>query len=489
MKSKKKQFAKDFLSYGLVESLGRIVSIFLLPILTRALSVEDYGFIDLIFAITLLLASTFELALNTALNRSLRVHRGERSPLYFTVFVFVFFFSVLISTPLLIYSDLISILLANDSRFSYFFQLSVLAAAFMALADLAQLILRRKRKIFQFGFLNIGYTVLYVSCSLFLVITLNYGVAGVFYGYLFSNLMKCLGGIFLTRHEFVIRIDLVSLKKALRYSLPFFPGSIAVWANSQLNRVLILKFLGAASLGFFGAAMRVSNLVNFLTQIFKKTWQPYSMELIQENEDRKIYAEVLVYYFIVYLSICVLFFLFSPYLIKLILPDEYFKVYLAIPWLIAGHVFHSAGSIVNIGSIIMEKTGVNSRAAILALIINVLSTIGLGYYFGITGVAIGYFLSQVASRLFLLVYTQKIVQIDYDILSVFKLTFVYLIAIASFSYYLEYHDFHYLNYSGFVSVFIPCYFLLAYSFAMRKYQKQFLFGAHVMMTRLRKKLR
>ncbi|MFY0605785.1 MAG: oligosaccharide flippase family protein [Cyclobacteriaceae bacterium] len=486
MKGKKKQFAKDFLSYGLVESIGRIASIFLLPILTRTLSVEEFGSIDLIFVLTLLLANVFQLSLTISLSRFLRVHKGEKTPLYFTLTVFITLFSIVLMIPLIIFSDAIASVLVDDSRFSFYLEISILAAFFMALSNLSQLLLRRRRQIFLFGTMNIAYVFLYVGLSLLFVLQYDQGALGVFYGYLAANFLKYVMGLLFTWSDFVFRWDKEGLVSSLNLSLPFFPGSIANWANSQLNRLIILNILGLTAMGFFGAASRISNLINFSVQLFKKTWQPHAVELIQEKEDNEVFANMLIYYFGFYITLGVMFILVSPFLIDVMLPEVYFDVYTIVPWLAMGQIIHYSSSILNVGTIITLKTGVNARTSGIALISNVTGAIVLGYYFGILGVSISFMLSEILSRIYMISQTQKLVRIDFDTKLVAKLVLLYIFAALAFILYLHIYPFTPLHYLLVAITLCVLYFGVFYVLLKKKHSAFFEYFINLLSARFGK---
>ena len=63
------ELGKDFFVYGLMAGLSRLTGFFLLPIFTRAFSVDQYGTIDIVVTLTALLSIVASLSFPSAVQR------------------------------------------------------------------------------------------------------------------------------------------------------------------------------------------------------------------------------------------------------------------------------------------------------------------------------------------------------------------------------------------------------------------------------------
>ena len=413
-KDLKGKFFKDYFSYGMVEVIGKVARLALLPILTRNLSAEEYGTIDLILAISALLILFNGFGLNASLGRYYNINDGKQG-IYSTHLLLNLVGSIFFTLILYPFSSSISILINNNDELTEFIKLGILAAFFGGLANLPLMLLRRQHRVVTFGFINMSDALLYTTLAIYFVVVKDIGLIGIFYAHLFGNVAKFIFSLMLTYKEFVLKIELNQIIRYLKFSIPYFPAAFVGWANYELNRFLIISTLGFSSLGFFGASIRISNIMDFFTRAFKNTWLPLSMEMIQDEVDFAVYRKAAKYYFTLFILLIVIFNFLSPLVIYLVLPKNYFHIYKLIPFITGAYLFRASSGIFNVGAAIVEKTLITSTSSWLGLLVNSSITYFLCQEIGILGAAIGLFLGQFTAQSFQLYNTEKLMKISYDL--------------------------------------------------------------------------
>jgi O-antigen/teichoic acid export membrane protein len=169
---------------------------------------------------------------------------------------------------------------------------------------------------------------------------------------------------------------------------------LSVWINNQLDRMVLLAYVGLAGVGVFGAANRIVALVAFLLAVFQAAWTPYSMIIIKSKERDEVYRRTFRYYIGAFAALGLAMTAFCPEVFAFVLPAQYGQGYLIVPWLIGAAVLHDTSIFTRLGMLVSEKTGGISAASWIGVILNVVIAIPLIRAFGFSGAAIGFFVAE-----------------------------------------------------------------------------------------------
>ncbi len=395
------RFARDFLTYGVMSALSRVSNLLLLPVLTRVLSVDEYGVVDMVAMAVTLVAIGIKLGAPSALARYLNDGRGERAQkrLFTTLLLFLAGFGLLLVGLLLVVvlPLMLEVFAGKSSQaggYRALLQYGCWIGYTVALASLPKMLLRLQRRIVTFNLAELFETSSYVALAFILVVVGDYGIAGVFLSQLLSQIASLIILLVITRQSLCRELDVPSFKRALRYSLPLVPMTLVSRLNSQVNRLVLLAVLGLSGVGIFGAAARICAMFELFLLAFRQTWQPLSMSIIDAPDRDTTYRRLLNYYAgataaggLLFISIC-------PEIFQILLGPEYHEgVYLA-PWLIGAAVFHQSGWVTNLGLLLAEKTPKLVSVSILTLVV----TAGMSWWlitsFGLRVAACGSFVAE-----------------------------------------------------------------------------------------------
>jgi O-antigen/teichoic acid export membrane protein len=99
--NKLKSFTKDSLVYGVGDALGRLVSLVMLPILSRAFLPADYGAIDLLTVGYAFILIGISLNINPGITKNYYTMNGtERKRLVSSASFFTLLISISVSIPI-----------------------------------------------------------------------------------------------------------------------------------------------------------------------------------------------------------------------------------------------------------------------------------------------------------------------------------------------------------------------------------------------------
>lgn len=410
-----KNFTKDFLSYGLLSLLSKIVGLLLFPIFARIFSVEDYGLLDIFTVFLTLISLALDLGLTNALGRYYdSIIIGDNKLLFSTLFYFILLSNIVFILIVLVFSSDILYLIVQNSNYKRYLVISVVTACFTVISNLPQIYLRRTRQIVKYGIINISSTILFAIFSLVFVLYFKMGVIGVFFARMCGEFIKLLLSLFFSKSQFLLGFSFGIFKLSFRFSFPMLPGSYIFWLNRQIDNIMLMSFIGLSGVGLYGAGKRISMIVLIITGIFRSSWGPISMELMKDQKRNEIYRSTFKYYFGFLFIFVFLLIPFSKELITLIAGSKFKEAYKVVPWLLGAGILEGAGNLLNLGAIISEKTKINSVAAIIGSIVNVCIAFLLINNFGIVGAGLGAFISQIVSQIILLRWSEKLLKIGFE---------------------------------------------------------------------------
>lgn len=138
---------KSFLIYGLASACSKFISVLLLPIYTTIFSVEEYGEIDLIQSVILIITIFGILQLETSLQRYYYEFEGkERKKMISTILWSVTLLSALLVVVFCLFAGWISVLLFRTDHFRDLLILSSFLILFTNMTTIFFIIIRYMKK-------------------------------------------------------------------------------------------------------------------------------------------------------------------------------------------------------------------------------------------------------------------------------------------------------------------------------------------------------
>lgn len=238
---------------------------FLIVILiSRFVGIEWFGAYSLIYALASYGSIIATLSLPNAAVRFLP-EEPEGSNIFILLFVLISLFSLFVTLPILFFAEGFASLFLKDTAFSEL----VFWGAFLVVLHSLQLVMqdyyRAREKLKMFSLIQIIFPVvelLALSACLFafqdvvLGLKLYLLLAAILDVILILDIFKQSNLQGVLHHQ-----NFTKLKSYLRYSLPLVPTSFTSLLASNGDRFLIGLFLGAESVGYYGAVYALASVV------------------------------------------------------------------------------------------------------------------------------------------------------------------------------------------------------------------------------------
>jgi O-antigen/teichoic acid export membrane protein len=355
--------------------------------------------------------------------------KNETATLFSSFVLAVFGIGVTLSILSALFSSNLSQIIFNNSKYNFILTLGIFQSLLQALISIPLVSLRMEKRILEYNLLQIVQIVFYFVIAYFFIFQIEPSIDGVAIALLLSFIPMLLIGFILQKHLLTLKLNKNILFAGLKYGLPLMPAVMMTWFNTEIDKILLIKFSTIDAVGIFAVAEKFSGLIILIISIFSLAWTPISLEIINfnKNDRDRFYKKIFSLYSLMLFGIATLFFLFIPFLLDSLFNDIYSKSLYIIPWLIGAYIFKGASSITGIGVLISKKTFFNSIVSVFGGMINLIVGIWAIPRYGLLGAAVGMFFSQFFIMLAQSILSQRLVGIKFNFLPIIFSAIIFFI--------------------------------------------------------------
>ena len=262
--------------YSIGAVAGKAFSIVLLPIMTRLLSSDDFGRVDIATTFATAIAVFAGFQLDTAVTRVyFDLPAGVQRQRLIGTFLILLAATTLPLVLLAIgFRDALSSILFGDPSFSPL----IVAASLLVIGSVYRIavlsIARTTGRASDYARLSGGSLIL---SGLLAVLLLSIWQADAFsavVAYALAFAATAAAGLFILRRELIPSVSRANASTLLRFGLPLVPAVLAAIVADLVNRTVLLQEAGAAQVAFLGVALRFSSIAALAMAAFQLAWQP-----------------------------------------------------------------------------------------------------------------------------------------------------------------------------------------------------------------------
>ncbi|QKF66487.1 MATE family efflux protein [Arcobacter venerupis] len=342
------QFNKIFKhgsGYFLVSLLTKATGFILLPIITRYLSLDEYGLYTNIQSAQMIMYLFATFSLDAAYGRFIYDYNTSKKRLMlltstiFTVFIVWNIFYLGLSGVGVYY--LIDSWGFQELLIAFLLPFIVLFQQFVALNTSLMQSRHYTRKLLSITTSAFFVTQVVVLISL---IVFDLGIHSFFIAQFLVGFVVMFIHINLMKKEGLLKLFIfkkTTFKKNFKYALGYMPASFSGWIFTLSDRYIITYYVSLSMAGKYSFLVQLTMIIQFIMQAIDTAYGPIFMALMkektQENIDKmKSYFTVMTFFLLsVYLSMV----LFMPFIIDSFFPEHYRGDYLLISILSMGFVF------------------------------------------------------------------------------------------------------------------------------------------------------
>ena len=427
---KLRRLSLESVGYGLTRMISQSVNLFLIPLYTRLFSPAEYGAVDVIKTISMLLLLVMILGTDTALSLYYYDDRDAvRRREFATIALAIRLMAVFVALGLLaVNANAFSRLLLGNASYASYLLLAFLALPFSLSINLFSHLLRLRFAMVKYNVLSIGLLLTTVGINLYLLLDRKVGAIGIFWADMIAGIIFTLLGLMLTRSDFALSWSPIRARALLRIGLPMLPASLGFAILTTADRLFLLRYSTLEVVGLYAVGAKLSSVIGLATGAFQTAWYPFALSIAKDRDAKSVYAKVLRYYLLLMMTIVILLSSFAREALSLFTSPAYVQAYKVVGILACNLAFTQAYYIVSIGLSLTK----NTRHIGWTLGVAVLITLSLDFMLvprlGMIGAALAPLVANVVASVFAYREAQRVYPIPFEWGKIGKIGLIGLVA-------------------------------------------------------------
>lgn len=402
----KEQRGKYLLKNTIIFAIGnfgtKLIAFFLVPLYTNILTTSEYGTVDLIYTIGVVLVPVLTLNIGEAVLR-FALDKNANQEKIMSTGLSLLLFSIALSGVLI---PILSFLGVVRDYVIYIFLYTMTSAC----SQVYLCYLKGKELLLYYSIGNIVQTLCVAIFNILFLVVYQKGIKGYLLAYILANVVTALyafvtGNVLRVVKNF--QLDMALSKKMIQYSIVLIPNSFMWWIMNSADRIMVTAMVGVAANGVYAVAYKIPTLLSTITGIFNQAW---SFSAIKENESEdkeeysnKVFEQLVSIVILVAIGLLMIVKCF----LKCYVGHEYYEAWHYIPYLMVGFVFMTLGTFLSAsytvhkdswGFLLSGMTG-----AVVNIVLNFLLIPGLG----VVGAALATCVSYISVFTYRVIDTRK----------------------------------------------------------------------------------
>jgi len=371
---------------GVTNLLVGFSGIILLPILTKTLSIHDYGTWVQVIVTLGLMSSIATLGLNGAMVRFLPgASKEARRDMFFSMICIVFIVGLIISVAMILMPGIIAQIVGNE-------KIVPILALIVPLYCVNLMFLTFFMAIGQMKRYSLFLLLQTYGDVLLVAYLVQYGIIGAVSAILFVRIALFVLMSWYVIKEFGFSIPTFSrTREHLNYSVPLLPTGFSGWIVSSSDRYLILYFLGLSYVGIYSPGYSLGTIIFMFSTPIIAVLTPTISKLYEEGKRGEAgqYLSYALKYFLVLAipSVMGLTMLSKQMLVILTTGEIAAQGYLITPFVALGALFYGVSGMHNQVLMLAKRTKIIGAVSMSAAFTNFILNIIFIPQIGIVGAA------------------------------------------------------------------------------------------------------
>lgn len=286
-----RRLARDSALYASGAVAGKAIGLLLLPIVTRALSPEDFGRLDVLSTLQSAVGCLILLGLDTGATR-LYADLGAvaRPRMFATWLTFTATLALPVAVVLGVYREQVSELVFGTPAHATAVALTGLVIGASCFYAVALTVLRNEGRPGAFAAVNTVNLGVYGAVVVALL-AWRASVTVVLAGMLAGFTVAAVTGLLVGRKAVTGRPSPDLGRRLLALGIPLLPAVAATWVAEFANRAILVRVAGPTEVGYFSVATRFASVGVLVVLGFQAAWQPRAFATAAAGEPTDELAE------------------------------------------------------------------------------------------------------------------------------------------------------------------------------------------------------
>lgn len=424
----KTNLLKGSFTYGAVTIFSRFAAVILIPILTRLLSLDEYGALNIVITAVQLATLIVTLEIAQAVTFFF-TNRNETdrdfypaTGLWFSLALYLLFI-----TLFLIFGGAVSEHIAE----MHIGKTMLTSGAFLLAANgtffFLQNQLRLEFKSKQYAAISIGYVLLTSLGAILGALFMEERSTGVILGQAIGAAIIDVIGIFVMWYRFRIGVNVAKLKQMLKFSLPLVPSGLLLLGGQQVPKFILSIYSNLEDVGIYGLASQIAGFAGLAILGVQTAITPSVLANHHHEDTPKTLGKLFEDFTIVALVFCCFLSIYAHELVLVFSTASYSEASAYVPFLSFSIALNSL-YIFFPGKIIRGKSAFQLYASGGGFLVAVLAGLILIKFYGIKGAAISAVLSAATFISIWYYLSQKLYALPIQWFFVFKSVLLAIVA-------------------------------------------------------------
>src|SRR5215212_5198545 len=310
-------------AYTAASILSKVIAVALLPLYTRYLTKEDYGFAEVLFAAVVFASIVVRLGLLEAILRF--YYREDENPaaVVASTFAGLFWFSTIGALVALPFAAPLSELLLVEPA-PDLMRIAIGGLWVLTMWEFMLTLFRLEERARAFFLTTILNVLAAIALTVVLVVVLDEGARGLLLGSYAAGAVFVLGLILLQWRRLSLRFDRGLMRRLFRFGAPTMPAEASLYLLNFVDRLIIVRSLGLAEAGLYSLAVKFAQAVNVLVRGFQLAWPPLAYSIRDDEEARRTYATVVTLFVAGCAFVVAGMWLFSRWIVRALAASQFF---------------------------------------------------------------------------------------------------------------------------------------------------------------------
>lgn len=410
MKMKKDSRGKYLIKNTAIFAIGNIgtklISFFMVPLYTYAMSTEEYGTADMLMSVCAIAIPLIMCNIGESIRRYLLDKRPNERGIQATEIVWI-----LIGTIIGLFLYIICLFIPSISHYSAYIALYTVGNAF---ATTSFEFLRGKEQLKLYTFCSLLQSFLIALLNIIFLVNLKLGIKGFFGAYIISYFFSAIiANIASGQMRFIrnAKFDKKLFIEMSQFSITLVPNSIMWWITNSSDRLMVTYFISAAANGIYTISYKLPTMMSTFNTILMQAWQ-YSAIKEEDSADEVEYNNKMFQVYVAMIGIIgagIL--LINKTFINIYVAEEYRMAWKYTPFLVLGYAFSTMSTFVGTSYYVKKDMKGNLKSSVVGAIANIILNIILIPLLGISGAAIATCISYILVFVYRLKDTRKYIPI------------------------------------------------------------------------------
>lgn len=360
-------------TYGFFSLINSAIPFFLLPVMTRYLTPDDYGIVAVFGVMVSLFMPFIGMNAHGAYSRAyFAPDRFDSAKYMGTVIVFSLATWVVACAIFGIFRTPFSALFTFPSEWMWAVPVVALGTLLPQIVQVSWQVREQPR---SYGIFQNARTLSEVGGALLFVVLLGMGWQGRVLSRVFvSVLFACVGLYILVRKQWLVfSFDKTCLSHALCFGIPLIPHTLAGILNTSIDRLFITRMVGIADTGLYTVGYQIGTVIGLAATAFNQAYVPWlfrKLNMNSEQEKIKIVKFTYLYFFVI-ISAAIILGALAPFMMRVLVGVQFQGSSMYVVWIALGYAFSGAYYMVVNYIFYIEKTHLLAMVTFMGAIINI----------------------------------------------------------------------------------------------------------------------